>query len=168
MSFHRLRCFRTYFCRSLHGEQPQQTIKNCQKPSEISTTKLHSTNLPFCKTPATATNARTKAPIYKVRGRRCSRRMAHSDIYIYIYIIIEQHTAAAAAVAAAAPRPAKSAARWAGRKATRVLDGETEGRPTSKIEGVYGNRGTFHKEPHGNIQTRGGDIWLLGRSKCWK
>ena len=74
-----LRCFRTYFCRSLHGEQPQQTIKNCQKPSEISTTKLHSTNLPFCKTPATATNARTKAPIYKVRGRRCSRRMAHSD-----------------------------------------------------------------------------------------
>ena len=74
-----LRCFRTYFCRSLHGEQPQQTIKNCQKPSEISITKLHSTHLPFCKTPATATNARTKAPIYKVRGRRCSRRMAHSD-----------------------------------------------------------------------------------------
>ena len=74
-----LRCFRTYFCRSLHGEQPQQTIKNCQKPSEISTTKLHSNNLPFCKTPATATNARTETPIYKVRGRRCSRRMAHSD-----------------------------------------------------------------------------------------
>ena len=71
--------FRTYFCRSLHGEQPQQTIKNCQKPSEIYITKLHSTHLPFCKTPATATNARTKPPIYKVRGRRCSRRMAHSD-----------------------------------------------------------------------------------------
>ena len=29
--------------------QPQQTIKNCQKPSEIKTTKLHSNNLPFCK-----------------------------------------------------------------------------------------------------------------------
>jgi hypothetical protein len=37
-----------------------------------------------------------------------------------------------------------------------------------KSKGFYGNRGTFHKEPHGNIQTRGGDIWLLGRSKCWK
>ena len=65
--------------RSLNGEQPQRTIKNCQKPSEISTTKLHSDNLAFCTTPAAATNARTKTPIYKVRGRRCSRRMAHSD-----------------------------------------------------------------------------------------
>jgi hypothetical protein len=78
-----LRYCRTYFCRSLHGEQPQQTIKNCQKPSEIYITNLHSTHLPFCKTPATATNARTKAPIYKVRGRRCSRRMAHSDYWYW-------------------------------------------------------------------------------------
>ena len=50
-----MRCLGTYFCRSLHGEQPQQTIKNCQKPSEISITKLHSTHLAFCKTPAIAT-----------------------------------------------------------------------------------------------------------------
>jgi hypothetical protein len=63
-----LLCFRTNFCRSLHGEQPQQTIKTCQKPSEIYITKLHSTHLPFCKTPATATNARNKAPIYTARG----------------------------------------------------------------------------------------------------
>ena len=47
------------FCRSLNGEQPHRTIKNCREPSEISTAKLHCRNLPFCKTPATATNACT-------------------------------------------------------------------------------------------------------------
>ena len=67
-------CLRMLFLYSTQGSD-----KICQKPSEIYITKLHSTHLPFCKTPATATNARTKAPIYKLRGRRCSRRMAHSD-----------------------------------------------------------------------------------------
>ena len=37
-----------------------------------------------------------------------------------------------------------------------------------KSKGLYGNRGAFHKEPHGNIHTRVGDIWLLGRCKCFE
>ena len=73
--------FRFLICRSPNAAQPQpqRTIKNCQKPLEISTTKLQNDYLPFCRTPAAAINVRTKTPISKVRGRRCSRRMAHSD-----------------------------------------------------------------------------------------
>ena len=88
--------FLTVFCRSLNGEQPQRTIKSCRKPSEISTATLHCHHFAFCRTPAAATNACTKPPSYKMGGRRCSRRMAHSDyiqlfvcficIYIYTYI----------------------------------------------------------------------------------
>ena len=44
------------------------TIKNCQKPSEISAAKLQNDCLPFCKTPAAATNACAKTPIYKMGG----------------------------------------------------------------------------------------------------
>jgi hypothetical protein len=32
-----------------HHQQPQRTIKNSEKPSEISTTKLHSDNLSFAE-----------------------------------------------------------------------------------------------------------------------
>ena len=66
VSFSEISC-RT-FCRSLNGEQPHRTIKNCREPSEISTAKLHCRNLAFCKMPATATNACTKTPSYKMGG----------------------------------------------------------------------------------------------------
>ena len=76
--------FLTVFCRSLNGEQPQRTIKSCRKPFEISTATLHCHHFAFCRTPAAATNARTKPPSYKMGGRRCSRRMAHSDNCGYV------------------------------------------------------------------------------------
>ena len=63
-----LETFGIEVCRSLNGEQPQRTIKNCREPSELSTAKLHCRNLAFCKMPVTTTNACPKTPSSKMGG----------------------------------------------------------------------------------------------------
>jgi hypothetical protein len=58
-----------------------KNVKNNQKlPRTFKNLDLEIALLQFAVTPAAATNACPKTPRFKIGGRRCSRRMAHSDL----------------------------------------------------------------------------------------